>query len=321
MEEQNDNIYHKAIVLMQGALKKYEEGEFEAAEKERQQANEAFDEIVANTPNNEEAELSTLYGENRNFGIIYNVFEANTKNLYKTKKGRKAMSQIVKLIKENKVLSTQFDIYNALNELRSDINECIGVNAYVTLLIQNLPTLSINEVKENNDKLISLLRKTGINEMVEISDELFNLYEAIEYVMFNKPGVKTLSDYLIAEDKIEKYLSNHIVNENKADKLTEKIFNENLLKLSSAYEYVLNEDEKKVIDTIAGKGSIKEAFDEYKNKLTQNVKKLLENNNNANELQVLNSLLENINGIKYSESNAVDDIVKMMKAYHKITEK
>ena len=71
MAEFNDT-YRKAGILMQSALKKYEAGDVEGGNRDRQMANEMYDKAE----NQVDAEVM-LYGESRNFGTIYKVFESN----------------------------------------------------------------------------------------------------------------------------------------------------------------------------------------------------------------------------------------------------
>lgn len=102
----NNNIhdlYTKANTLMQGALKKYAEGNMEAADKERKQANELYD-MAEKYVNMQAGNQEMIYGENKNFGLAYSIIEANTPKWFMNKKKAKAINEIKKLISENKVL-------------------------------------------------------------------------------------------------------------------------------------------------------------------------------------------------------------------------
>ena len=83
MAEFNDT-YRKAGILMTSALKKYGEGDYEGGNRDRQEANRMYD--LAEKEVNSAQETAILYGENRNFGTIYKVFESNTPNLFNSKK-------------------------------------------------------------------------------------------------------------------------------------------------------------------------------------------------------------------------------------------
>ena len=70
----------KGIKLLNEALKCYEQGEYSSAYKAYQKAGSFLTE-ADNRANTSEGQISLKYGGNRNFGVIYKIFESNTKNL------------------------------------------------------------------------------------------------------------------------------------------------------------------------------------------------------------------------------------------------
>ena len=122
----------KGSVLMQQALKKYAKGDFEGGDKDRAEANRYYD-LASAEINSEAGKITQLYGESRNFGIIYNVFEQNIENLLSTKKGKKIIKECFNLIKSNKVLNEQFKIYDMfekaqnVDDVKDFVNEASNI--------------------------------------------------------------------------------------------------------------------------------------------------------------------------------------------------
>ena len=50
--------------------------------------------------------------------------------------------------------------------------------------------------------------KNNIFEFVDIDDETMKLYESIEYVLFNKPQLRSLSEYTDAKNCIVEHVTN-----------------------------------------------------------------------------------------------------------------
>lgn len=317
MEDFKD-LYEKAGVLMQGALKKYAEGDFAGGDKERQQANELYDQAETEV-NLAASKVSMLYGENRNFGLIYHVFESNAENLYKTKEGRKAIKEMVKLIKENKVLKKQHSIYNAFKNIDEDIEKGVGVSGYVSKLLEHIEPISVRDIVENNNKLISLFEKHNLNEMVQVDDSTFKLYEAIEYVITHNLWFNNAKDYIYSSKIIEEHLQNNIVktsvNENNTMS-TDELLDE----LKNRYKYSLNEDEQKVIDVLMENSNTEETFNKYKEKLTENIKNIINNTSDNTVKERLNEVINGINCMVYSKKTIVDDIVKLIKIEDKLSD-
>lgn len=117
----------KGSTLMQQALKKLVDGDIESFEKDRQEANRYFD-MFYQSVNSEEGKITQMYGESRNFGVIYNVFEQNIDKLYESKSKKRLIKEMYYLIKNNKILNEQFKIYDMF-EKTTDVD---NVKDFVT---------------------------------------------------------------------------------------------------------------------------------------------------------------------------------------------
>lgn len=295
MEDMN-SIYEKAGKLMQGALKKYTEGDFEAADKERQQANELYD-MAQNYASMEAAKTSMLYGENKNFGILYAVLEENAPKWFTDKKNRKAIREAAQLISEDATLKAQFDVYNAC----ANVNEGIDVENYVDEIFKHTRKLDRRAILESNGKLLDLMRKHDANEMVEVNEERLSLYEAVEFLLLNEKKVSNMGDYLKNRATVCDFLKNHVT--------PTKTVNEAVVEAEMGN---LNEDEMKVMESIAqyGNGDIAMAFENLQKELSEDIRNaIIESKSDERDRWV--DVLHQVNEMKYDNATGVELFIKL----------
>lgn len=305
----NDNIhdlYAKANTLMQGALKKYMEGNIEAADKERKQANELYD-MAEKYVNMEAGNQEMIYGENKNFGLIYSIVEANVPKWFVNKKKSKAIGEIKKLISENKVLKKQFDVYNTLRS----VNENIDVVEYMNTVLEQTPVFTKKELQENNQKLIDLVHKYKGNELIEISDEDAQLYESIEYILTHKKTLNNLNECLACKGVIVDYLKEHVEKTSSNNTDIDGIFNSTVSQTQKMYEN-LNDDERALVENMAKYGNDTEsAFNGIKKEVSDCLSESLLNSDNYEEKERWKNVLEQINEMTYKEADGIDNIIKL----------
>lgn len=303
--EINTNI-ENGVKLLNEAVSDYEKGNMAAAYEKYQEAGKFLTE-ANDFAKTEEGKTSMKYGWNKNFGAIYKVFESNTKGMLRNKSSKKQLSNIIKTIKENKVLSDEFSAYNAFT---NPVN--IGnTNNYVTESISLIEHYSPKTLKENNEKLINLFREYKLNEDVVINDEEQELYENIEYLITNPKSFSNIGKYESIYNNLCDY-----VNENKIE-IGEKInldeaYNALMNDVVDKYKATLNEDEIKLIrDVTTNEAKAKKLFFENKNKVIELIKKeaLTEN---QEEKQEWETLLENINGKVYEANTALANIAEFI---------
>lgn len=303
--EINTNI-ENGVKLLNEAVSDYEKGNMAAAYEKYQEAGKFLTE-ANDFAKTEEGKTSMKYGWNKNFGAIYKVFESNTKGMLRNKSSKKQLSNIIKTIKENKVLSDEFSAYNAFT---NPVN--VGnTNNYVAESISLIAHYSPKTLKENNEKLINLFREYKLNEDVVINDEEQELYENIEYLITNPKSFSNIGKY----ENIYNNLCDY-VNENKIER-GEKIdldeaYNALMNDVVDKYKATLNEDEIKLIrDVTTNEAKAKKLFFENKNKVIELIKKeaLTEN---QEEKQEWETLLENINGKVYESNTALANIAEFI---------
>lgn len=308
--ENYDELYKKGTTLMSSALDKYEAGNYEAASKDRQLANEAFDELekISQT---EDYKDTMLYGENRNFGIIYNVLESNLKDLYTNKNKQKIIGNIIKLIKENKVLKTEFMAYKNLSECKDD-----NTDKYVQFILKILPNFDKKTLFENNTKLIKLIRENKLNEYVDIDDKKIDLYESIEFILTNKDNINKASDYLKHEKSISDYL-----NENKKSEKEVFDIDEAINSIDEKYNELLTNEEKEfIVDNLKlDEQKRNEKFNDYKKSLIKMINEKIETSTDTQEYNGWCGIKNKLSSKTFDNKNFITDIAEMTEIFNTLT--
>ena len=314
MSDNNFDDYSKGAILMQSALKKYANGDFEGGNIDRQKANEFYDSAKMAT-NAEVEKINSLYGESRNFGVIYRVIEENTNGLYKDKEKRKAFKGIIKLLKEDKTLNTQFMVYNVLKNPKNVDN----VQSYVDEAF-NLAKSNINEkkIRESNEKLLKAVQKANLFEYVDIDDDEMELYENVEYLLLNNATFQNLSEWSAAKAKVRGYVTNHNLNESKEDHST-NAFNTKLNEIAGKYADSLTDDEMKLITKIYESQDKKSLFEQTKHEAINMLTEYAKSSPEADKDEVA-SIVERISRKQFNEKTLVSDIAELTEISQIMTE-
>ena len=306
MDNNIHDLYTRANTLMQGALKKYAEGNIDAANKERKQANELYD-MAEKYVNMQAGNQEMIYGENKNFGLAYRIIEANAPKWFMNKKKAKVINEIKKLISENKVLKKQFDVYNALKS----VNENVDATEYLNSVLGQTPVFSKKEISENNQKLIDIIHKYKGNELVVVSDDDAKLYEAIEYILTHKKALNNLNECLACKGVIVNYLKEHTEKgvSNKTD--IDNTFNFAVSKSQEMYES-LNENERNLIENMAKYGNnTEDAFNGIKKEVSGCLYESFSNSNTEDEKNRWGNVIKQVDEMKYKEEDGIDNIIKL----------
>lgn len=287
----------KGSTLMQQALKKLVDGDIESFEKDRQEANRYFD-MFYQSVNSEEGKITQMYGESRNFGVIYNVFEQNIDKLYESKSKKRIIKEMYYLIKNNKILNEQFKIYDMF-EKTTDVD---NVKDFVTESTNLIKHYSKQQIKENNEKVIRLIKKNKLDEFVEIPEETENLYEAIEYVILNKKSLDNVNNFIKAQNIITEHIENNkkLINENK-EPISFENFQKELNKEEENLIENINNDEKKLLDMFTNpNANRKQVFENYKSNTLKKIKGAIQIAE-ENDKQQWEKIYEQINAKTYSD--------------------
>lgn len=298
------NTYEKAGLLMSSALKKYQKGDIEGGDNDRKEANRLYD--MAEREVSSAHGAAMLYGESTNFGTIYKVFESNTSNLIKKENAGK-LKKILKLIKENKVLKSEFDVYKTLVYPES-VNDAEG---YVNEALSIIPEFNEKKVRENNQKLINLMNECKLNTHIDINPDESELYEAVEYVMLNKKTLNNINDYVEAKNCITEHVEKNChYGELKESTSVDEIFNEGLDKLNENFKVNLNDTEKVLVEKLS-KEENKEAY--FESAKLDTIKLLNEQLNECEgeAKEKLSNIIENITKKSYNEDKFLYDAAEL----------
>ena len=288
----------KGSVLMQQALKKYAKGDFKGGDKDRAEANRYYD-LASAEINSEAGKMTQLYGESRNFGIIYNVFEQNIENLWDTKDGKKIVKECYNLIKSNKVLNEQFKIYDMFEKAQNveDVKDFVNEASNI------IKTFDKKLVMENNEKLIKFIRDKKLDEYVDIPEETENLYEAIEYIVLNKKTYDNVNDFVKAQNVITEHIIKNQKNNIVENKLTSVEFEDKIEEAEKEINENINQEEKTLLDRFltTKNQNKKEVFENYKRKTLRKIKEMIESSEDSDKVQ-WNEIYENVSSKNFSES-------------------
>ena len=268
---QDDDDLKKGMTLMAEALKQYEEGKLDLADHNREEANRFFDKVKENLSTEDGIEKA-MYGECRNFGLIYNVIEENASKLYETVDGRNKIGKILNHIKNNDVLLHEFKVYDAFTRPTNVVNPDNYVNEAVSVINR----YGKKRITEENSKLLKLMKKSGLNENVFITNDTIKLCEAIEYTLLNKPSISNVNEY----SKVKSVLKESVERNNREKKECANIDNiceSGVKNITEKYSSELNDDEKRLVEEVAGSPKMAEKrFNEIKSSLMSELKDRIE---------------------------------------------
>lgn len=305
-----DNL-ERAINTMESALKKYAEGDIEIANMRREEANRLFDSFDESMSDENEAD-KTMYGENINFGKIYNIFEETCEKLFETEEGKKCMTKFVNTIKNNNVLNEQFKVYDALDNNTSKCN----TDSLVNEVCSTANIFSKKDISEANRLLLKILREAKVDETpaLDTTNDLF--YESIETILLTPKTVTNAAIIAEAKHNIVKHLSeNNEQNEYDINTMSTDMMSE----LAERHADELNDDEMEFVTVMTDKGTDKEkVFNETKNRLIWKLNEaLVSGKGDTNKIKILS---EKIKSKNFDEKTAVVDIAEMVEAMNIIGE-
>jgi len=307
MDDKYTDNYHKGSVLMQSALKKYANGDYKGGDKDRREANKYYDSAELEVNHDMINRMNSLYGESLNFGVIYKVIEENTDNLYTDEKKRKSFKPIIKLLREDKVLNTQFKLYDALRNPKDVEN----VSTYVDEAF-NLAKSSLNEkkIKDSNKKLLDAVHKANLFEYVDINDDEMDLYENVEYVLLNNVTFQSLNDYSAAKAKVRGYVTEHNVS---GEKATASVpgYIDKCVSVTEKYSRGLTDDEYKLISEIYESLDKKSLFEKKKYEAINTLHEYVKTSTDADKEEVA-MIIEKLNAKEFNEKTLLSDIAELV---------
>lgn len=299
----------KGIKLLNEALKRYEQGEYSSAYKAYQEAGGFLTE-ADNRAKTNEGKISLKYGGNRNFGMIYKIFESNTKELLRNKTSQKKLKNIMGLIRENKVLNDEFNAYNAFTNPINVENPDEYVNEAMSLITR----YSKKTIRENNEKLINLFQEYKLNENISVDDNEIELFENIEYLILHNKDFKNINKYNEIQHKLCEYVTenNTMLTESKN---IDELYDEKVNEVVRKHENELNEDEMKLVMEVNDPMKAKKLFSKYKSEVVSLVNEQIKE---GKDIESWIEILNKLNSKVFESKTALTDIAEFIEIKNEI---
>lgn len=252
-------------------------------------------------------EMENEYKGN-NFGVLNHIFESVLPDLFK--KDRKLVGRVMRTIKEDKNLLSQFQFYNALRGYNGVTDSTSFVRTALNLTEGKLDKKSI---KESNAKLAKILKDNEIYPSDKLSNEKRQFFESCNTLLTkreNLSNINKLSDSLMT-------VSNYI-NEHRATASYKIDLDEMFSNFNNTFKDKLNEDERSLvmdITNIRNKDADtkrEKLLNKFKNESLTEIGKLLSVTEDSEEIDNLKGLEEQIQGMQYSSETIVRDLAKLI---------
>lgn len=294
----------KGLGLFEKSINEYNNGNLDSANLYRHKANVILNEMH-DALKTVDGQDTLIFGDNRNFGLIYNVFENSVKIFGNDDVRKKFINEFINTIKKDKTLMVEFMVYNAL-ETPKNVSDSVG---YVNDVIEEVKKLDKTKLKESNQKLIGVLRKYGLNETVVPNKEKQTLYENIEFVLFNDKKIGNLTDYQVCVKTLAESVEKN--NVNIQQKTLEDFYSEKMSEINEKYEKLLTDEEKLFLTEMEkSKKDRKLVFDKNKEILVKSLnEKINSDNENSDEWA---TILEKIEKKAYNDKTSIVDIAEMI---------
>lgn len=303
-------LYNKAGELMRQAIEAYGQGDFDKGEELREKANKIYDNAEGQV-NSDEGKINMLYGECKNFGIAYNIFEQSIVNLLKQKNGKKIIKEFYETIKGDKILNEQFKTYDAFenyngNDTDSFVNESCSIMSYYTP----------KQLSETNMKLINLIRKYKLNEYIDLSSDKENLYEAIENIFTHKGNINGVAKTIESREIIKEYINKHKKDQETVPTL--ETVKEDADKIDESIENDLVEEERNLIEKYLSPETNRERFfNEQKQKTLAKINEA-RNSSSAEDRTQWDNVYNKVMNKTFTEDDGLSLCAEMIEIYNTI---
>lgn len=301
MNKEYNKEFSNYINIMSEALKRED---FKAYEYTKSMLDECIEECKEDKALMNEMKTS-------NFGVLNHIFESQLPTLLKVNK--KAVRDVVKAIREDVNLRSEFNFYNVIkNQYNSDLSSKIGaevmLNEIADVIINNI---NQDTVIDSNKKLRKIMEDNNVTPIDYIDDDSRKLYESGHILLTNKKKASNMIALMESQKSVCEYMENHkVINDAKKKDVGSLIEEfENKLKTN------LNESEMSFVKQITDfKSPIAEQrkeklFNKFKNECVEKLNKMLKEDKGNESLK---SLSKQIGEMKYNNESIVGDIAKLL---------
>lgn len=246
----------------------------------------------------------------QNFGITKNIFKEFLVEKLSTKKpyDKAKFKQVIKTLKENKVLKKQFNVYTNIENLVE--NDDVNIYEYINENMSLFNGINKNQITEANKEFNDL-----VNDFVgdfKVDSDKNELYEAIDFLICNRSSEGSLNKRAAKKIYIKEYV--------KTNKIIEKSTTEpaplNMLIMVDKFNRKygsLDESEKLMIKSLMENTSEAKlnAFKVMVNECVGVVDSLMEDADD--DLKTKLSLTKvKLNEMAFDESNFTDSMSKLV---------
>lgn len=252
-----------------------------------------------------------------NFGILNNIFENVLPELFK--KDRKIIGRVMRTIKEDKNLLSQFQFYNALRNYNGNTDSTIFVKTALSLTENKLDKKT---VIESNRKFAKLIKENNLYSEDSLDEDKKLFFESCNNLLTKRETLSNINTLTESLCNVSDYISKHkVVKTDKVD------LDEMLSKYDKTLKENLNEAERDLVMDITNinnkNADIKREslLNKFKKDSLSEIHKLLENTDDGDEKESLKSLEEQINNMKYCSETIVKDLAKLIEIYDILKDK
>lgn len=296
-----DNKYQDYINIMSEALEKEDYKAYEYVK-------EMLDEAIEDSKHEKELmnEMNTT-----NFGVLNHIFENELPTLIKTNK--KAVRNVIKTIKEDKNLITQFNFYNVIKEQYNGTHADMisSKDALENLAKIVSEDIDLKTVKASNKKLRNIMVESGIKPSDFVDEESRKLYENGDVILTTKRNTNSMISLVESYNAVSNWMDAH-----KSDKINDgKNPDEMIREFEEKLKNNLNESEMSFVQQITDwRSPIAEQrkeklFNKFKNECINKINDMLKEDAENVELK---GLSDQINEMSFNKETIVKDIAKLL---------
>lgn len=273
-----------------------------------------FEDTVAKMENQKllESEISA-----NNFGLLNNLFENVLPELFK--KDRKLIGRVMRTIKEDKNLLSQFQFYNALRNYNGNTDSTVFVKTALSLTESKLDKKS---VIKSNRKFAELIKENGIYPDNILSEDEKIFFESCNNLLTKRETLSNINTLAESLCNVSNYINKHqAITTNKVD------LDEMLSKYDKTLKNNLNEEERSLVMDITNinnkNADIKreKLLNKFKKNSLAEIHKLMDSTEDGDEKESLKSLEEQINSMEYCPETIVKDLAKLIEIYDILKDK
>ena len=257
-----------------------------------------------------------------NFGVLNHIIVENLPRLFKS--NRNAVKKIMKMIKEDKNLSAQFNYYKLLEEYSNDMAKHITPKEYVENIVKVTKSKCTPKgILESNKKLSRVLVENNIKPYDMIDSDMKSYFESCQRMLVKNNTFGNIKNLIESRSVVENY-----VDANKKENVSKDNVNiyEMIDKYNDNKKFTLTEAENDLVSQItAAKSPIaeerkKKLFNNFKNECLDKINKLIEETKEENKDGLLR-LKEQLTSYQFNSDTIVTDIAKLLEIRDVLMEK